>query len=194
MYAGGAFSYFKEDIIMMQEVPLTAEQRDFATEHHNLVYSFLNENQLSEDDYYDVVIFGYLNAVKDYFSRSNLQKYAFSTIAWRYMYRKLSNDYKRQSCPKRNASVLSIHVSSYENVYALENKLAAPDTLMEDLEADLLLHELAGRVSKEQMRIVRMKSDGYSVRDIARRQQTTTKRVQELLEEIRTVLLEVCRT
>ena len=179
---------------MMQEVPLTAEQRDFAAEHHNLVYKFLNENQLSEDDYYDVVIFGYLSAVKDYVSSSDLQrKYSFSTIAWKQMRQFLSKYRRHLNGKTRISTVLSIHIGASENAPALESTISAPDTLMEEMEADLLLHELAGRVSKEQMRIVRMKSDGYSVRDIARRQQTTTKRIQELLDEIRSALLEVCR-
>ena len=48
---------------MLCEVPLTKEQQAFATAHHSLVYKFLNENRLPEDEFYDVVIFGYLKAV-----------------------------------------------------------------------------------------------------------------------------------
>ena len=49
---------------MLCEVPLTKEQQDFAAEHHGLVYKFLNDNHLPEDEFYDVVIFGYLKAVQ----------------------------------------------------------------------------------------------------------------------------------
>ena len=52
---------------MKDIIPLNEEQRRFATENHNLVYAFLNEKGLSEDEYYDVVIFGYLYAVNDFF-------------------------------------------------------------------------------------------------------------------------------
>ena len=52
----------------MQNIPLTPEQKTFAADNHGLVYKFLNENQLPEDEFYDVVIFGYLKAVKEYFS------------------------------------------------------------------------------------------------------------------------------
>lgn len=45
---------------MLCEVPLTKEQQDFAAEHHGLVYKFLNDNHLPENEFYDVVIFGYL--------------------------------------------------------------------------------------------------------------------------------------
>lgn len=40
---------------MLCEVPLTKEQQDFAAEHHGLVYKFLNDNHLPENEFYDVV-------------------------------------------------------------------------------------------------------------------------------------------
>ena len=52
---------------MLCEVPLTKEQQEFAAEHHGLVYKFLNDNRLAEDEFYDVIIFGYLKAVQDFF-------------------------------------------------------------------------------------------------------------------------------
>lgn len=70
---------------MLCEVPLTKEQQAFATAHHSLVYKFLNENRLPEDEFYDVVIFGYLKAVRDYFSDLTAQQFTFSTIANRRM-------------------------------------------------------------------------------------------------------------
>ena len=45
---------------MLCEVPLTKEQQEFAAEQHGLVYKFLNDNHLPEDEFYDVVIFRYL--------------------------------------------------------------------------------------------------------------------------------------
>ena len=38
---------------MLCEVPLTKEQQEFAAEHHGLVYRFLNDNHLPEDEFYD---------------------------------------------------------------------------------------------------------------------------------------------
>ena len=46
---------------MLCEVPLNKEQQAFAADHHGLVYKFLNENRLPEDEFYDVIIFGYSN-------------------------------------------------------------------------------------------------------------------------------------
>lgn len=60
---------------MLCEVPLTKEQQEFAAEHHGLVYKFLNDNHLPDDEFYDVVIFPYLKAVQDYFSDESAQRY-----------------------------------------------------------------------------------------------------------------------
>ena len=43
---------------------LTDEERDFAEQHHDIVYKFLRARRLPADEYYDVVIFGYLEAVQ----------------------------------------------------------------------------------------------------------------------------------
>lgn len=81
---------------MLCEVPLTKEQQTFATAHHSLVYKFLNENRLPEDEFYDVVIFGYLKAVRDYFSDLTAQQFTFSTIGYDY-------DKAVERCKKKRA-------------------------------------------------------------------------------------------
>lgn len=45
---------------------LTDEQRQFAAENHNLIYTYLWDRRLEIDDYYDIAVFGYLRAVKRY--------------------------------------------------------------------------------------------------------------------------------
>ncbi len=58
----------------MSDIPLTPEQRLFAAENHDLVYAFLNSKHLSETEFYDVIIFGYLDAVCDFLARKDLQR------------------------------------------------------------------------------------------------------------------------
>ena len=63
---------------------------------------------------------------------------------------------------------------------------------MLQLETELLLHDLAGRISAQQMDTIRMRSDGYGIRDIARSQNVPMKRVKEVLEDVRQILMELC--
>lgn len=152
---------------MMCEIPLTPEQKIFASEHHDLVYKFLHEHHLPVDEFYDIVIFGYLNAVRNYLSRTNLCTYAFPTLGWKLMMQSLSDHYKEQTCQKRNAEMFSLHTTAQADGLPLEDTLPATDHLMQQLEYSLLLHDLAKRVSKQQMEIVRMRSSGYNFQDIA---------------------------
>lgn len=173
---------------MKYEIPLTSEQKVFAAQNHDLIYKFLEEKHLPIDEFYDIVVFGYLRSIYRFFSSPELQRYAFATIAWKGMQLSLK-DYRKAICrQKRNADILSIH-SDFGN----ENPILEENNLMTQLEVDLLLHDLAKRVSKQQMEIVRMKSHGYNLQDIATRQNTSTKRIRTLLEEVRCVLTELCR-
>lgn len=82
---------------------LTGEQKIFAEQHHVLVERFLWKNHLERSEFYDVVIFGYLEAVQEYLEKPELSKYPFSSIAWRKMRFCIINEYIYRNCPKRNA-------------------------------------------------------------------------------------------
>ena len=72
--------------------PLTKEQRRFAEENHHLVFTFLNQKDLPESAFYDVVIFGYLKAVQEYCEVQALHRFKFSTLAFQRMRSSLSAD------------------------------------------------------------------------------------------------------
>lgn len=177
----------------MAEITLTSEQREFAERNHSLIYSFLNKNHLSQDEYYDIVVFGFLRAVKEYLEKPNLNKYTFGTVAWVKMQSALFDFYKRQSRKMRQGYTISMDsIVRGDEYLTLSDVLAGPDPQMVDFETDLILHELASRVSRQQMRVIRMKADGYGVKEIARRQKTTIKNIQGLLESTRSAVLAVC--
>ena len=176
----------------MSDIPLTPEQGTFAAENHGLVLKFLNENHLPEDEYYDIVIFGYLQAVKDYFCRPDMSRYSFSTIAWKEMRGAISNHNRKQTQKKRNADVISIHSGLYAGGLPLEHSVPYGHDVMAELETQLLLHELAGMITKEQMQMVRMRNDGYDIREIARSHNVTMKCVQHVLDLACNALKQLC--
>ena len=177
---------------MKREIHLTPEQKIFAAQNHDLVYKFLQKRNLPVEDFYDVIIFGYLHSVYRFFSEPQLKQYTFGTVAWKEMYYAL-NDYKKAAyCQKRSAEVLSLYSEFDDGDSSLEETIVSgSDDLMTQLEINLILHDLAKRVSKQQMEIVRMKSHGYNLQDIATHQNTSTKRIRKLLEEVRSVLTEL---
>ena len=108
---------------MKCEIPLTPEQKIFAAQNHDLVYKFLQKKNLPIDEYYDVVIFGYLRSVYRFFTEPQLQQYAFGTLAWKGMLYSLNNYKKGIYRQKRNAEVFSIHSELDDENSALEEIL-----------------------------------------------------------------------
>lgn len=77
--------------------PLTPAEQAVAEQNITLVFRFLRAQRLPIDDWFDVVVFRYLLTVKKWFSRPDLYKYEFSTIAWRAMSSAVHNERQKQS-------------------------------------------------------------------------------------------------
>ena len=93
-------------------LPLTEAESEFAAEHHSVIYGYLRKAGLPEDDFYDVVVFGYLRAVRKYLARPELRKYSFSTIAYRAMSCDVHHSKEYWMRKKRRALVESLDVAS----------------------------------------------------------------------------------
>ena len=162
---------------------LTDEQRKFAEENHDLVYTFLHENRLPTVQYYDVVIFGYLRAVQEYCGNPKLQKYKFATVAWKKMLCALKDYYKHMA-----KDILfqedTVHIDDMNAKHIhtpLENIAVNQDELMTQMETELILHALAKRLPSREMRIIRMKVDGAGMHDIAKAEHITFHEIKRLL-------------
>ena len=141
--------------------PLTAEQSQIAELNHDLVFEFLNEYNLPE-----------------------LQKYLFSTVAWKRMRRELSNHTKYLERKKRDFQTVSL--SDIKDGYDSSLKTdetAAENKLLEDLNFSLLLHSLASAITEKQMRIIRMKLAGFRMHDIARTEKMTFRDINRVLND-----------
>lgn len=163
--------------------PLTKEQQRFAEENHHLVYAFLNQKELPESLFYDIVIFGYLKAVQEYCEVLALHRFRFSTLAYKRMRSSLSNYYKYLSRPKRKALTVSLDelIGSEDGMY-WEEIISRPDDRMLRLETELLLHALASRLPRREMRIIRMKVRGDRMHDIAKQERMTFRQINHALE------------
>lgn len=71
---------------------LNDEQRNFATENHNLIYSYLSANNLSIEEWYDLAAIGFCKAVLNY----DESKGKFSTFAYRCMQNEIYIEKRKQ--------------------------------------------------------------------------------------------------
>lgn len=171
--------------------PLTLEQQRFAEKNHDLVYGFLKQKNLSMNTYYDIIIFGYLQAVQEYCEHELYQQYAFSTIAWRKMQSSLNNYYRTMKAYKRNANTVSLQSPiGAENGLRWEEITSKQDNLMTQLEVELLLHSLAFKLSEREMTIIRMKANGRTMHEIAKKVHLKFHDINSLLSDVYEIVIE----
>ena len=167
---------------MNENTPMSQAQQLFAEEHHNLVYAFLKEKKLPEDEYYDVVIFGYLQAVMDYTSQGQSSRFSFATIAWRKMESRLADHFRHQAATKRAAPTVSLNAVMDDAGLSLSDMLSATDESFLEMETGLLFHDLGRHMPRRDMNVLRLKADGYGTREIAQRENTTVYMVRSILK------------
>lgn len=92
----------------MMDCRLNERQRRFAEEHHSVLESFLKRRGFSLDEYYDVVVFRFLRAVKQYDEREDLKQYSFSTIANHHMSSALGHHFEKERRKRAEFTVLSL--------------------------------------------------------------------------------------
>ena len=78
-----------------------------------LVYKFLNDNHLPDDEFYDVVIFPYLKAVQDYFQMNRHNAIHSQRLPATECVCVVYDHFRSQARRKRNAEILSIHIGLY---------------------------------------------------------------------------------
>lgn len=145
---------------------LTILQQQYAEEHMGIVYAFLRHKNLSVDDYYDIVIFGYLSAVQDFDENPELSRYSFTTIAWRRMNSCLCDHYTYENRQKRRAVTVSIH-SGTENGLTLDEILPERRKELQEQTADRMLPlEVLSCLTETEKQMVLLKADGLTFREI----------------------------
>lgn len=90
--------------------PLTQEERQFAEEKHEVIYMFLLQNHLPKSEWYDVAAFGFLNAVRVWFTTPDLHKWHFSTIAFKKMKSAIWNYRRMEGRKKRTTNRISLRL------------------------------------------------------------------------------------
>lgn len=147
---------------------LTKNQRAFAEANHNLVNVFLRRNRLKFEEYYDVVVFGFLKAVQSYHEKPNCAEYDFKTIAAINMRESLYSHWRYNGRKKRKADLISLNVCLNEG-----QNLILADTIpsVQEINENMVLNRMGIKtimihLSAREKNIVKMKADGFTAFEI----------------------------
>lgn len=99
----------------MKDFQLNERQREFAARNHKVLEDFLKYRGLPHDEFYDVVVFRFLRAVKQYDERDDLKQYSFRTVADNHMRSALEGYFKKLRKQREKMQMLSLDYPIYEN-------------------------------------------------------------------------------
>jgi len=163
---------------------LNKDQKDFAEANHTVVFRYLRNMRLNETDYYDVIIFGYIKAVFDYTEKVYLQRYRFSTLAYKAMSLKLIDYYRRNDRKKRNAPTFSL-----DNFLLNENqKPNLYDYQLEWLNDALFWLDVKRVLTERQYAFLLSRVYGDSNIEIAEKYGVSKNRLRTVFQKIRKAL------
>lgn len=154
---------------------LTPEESAFAAKHFTQVYLFLNENNLSEDDYYDPAINGFLKAVQEHLTSAGSGDFKQFAAA---MMKAECNAYEESL--HRTPTIISFS-ECYNSANELEDTISDVKNTMDEAISAICLEETMQSFDATQQRIVHLLMEGYSKMDIAAMLQMS---VTALFEEI----------
>ena len=142
--------------------PMTNEEREFAEQQHDLVTDFLRCKHLLMDDYYDVVIFGYLSAVQQYF-RSPSIGVEFKAMAFRAMKDSILRDAEYNARAIRCGITVSLDAADRHNTIQDSTQNTVQQT-----ESKALLEQAVSVTTPKEAKIIRLLVDGFALHDAAR--------------------------
>ena len=140
--------------------PMTQEEREFAEQKHDLVIDYLRRKMLPMDDYYDIVVFGYLSAVQQYF-RNPPVSVAFEAMAVRAMKDSILREGEYNTRAKRCGYTVSLDDAG--------STFTDPKQDTErQVEGKALLEQVVSVATPKEARIINLLMDGFVLREAAR--------------------------
>ena len=141
--------------------PMTNEDLDFAEQRHGLVIDFLSCKCLPMNEFYDVVIFGYLSAVQQYF-RDPPAGVEFRAMAFRAMKDAILRDGEYHARAKRCGYTISLDTEGRHSI------IPDPSQDVErQAERKALLRQVASVATPKEAKIIRLLVDGFALHEAA---------------------------
>ena len=146
--------------------PLTPEQQQFAADHHGVIVIVLHAEKI-DDDLYDVAVFGYLRAVRQYTTFPHLRQYSFYTIARNAIRSEVASDRKKLG---RRLHGVSLDDEVGDTGRRLHEYIPAPDpeqlaNASEDRTVTRQYIDLLDAMSTRQREALALKAAGFTDRE-----------------------------
>lgn len=159
--------------------PLTTEEKIFSSdlENYNKLFKYMRINKLDSEEWYDILIIPYLQAVKKYLSIPRLQQYEFGAVLFRTLDSARGNYYVSINRKKRmpEGGIYSLDAvmeddkgkEFHADAWLIDRKTSVERQVISKECFNEFWNAIDGFFWNEQMKVVAsMLLDGYSKREV----------------------------
>jgi len=171
---------------MRKLYPLTDQEREFAEANISLVDKFLSYKGFHPDDYYDIAVFGYLEAIQVLFRKPcEPERSGFKALAFICMRHAIGGEWKKKRLKKRCAQAVSLdyavnHIKG--NEFTLNDYI--PDTTQKvelQVENQDLIERALNVATPREREVISLTLKGFEQFEIAKAMGITTETVRRFL-------------
>lgn len=152
---------------------LTEEKAAFAAEHHGVIMQYLKERGLSPDEYYDTVVFAFLDCVIS--GKDNFKRRAYAAMDRAVAAVKAESE----------ANVISLFCNDDYYRIVAETLADERDGIAELLER-IQITELLGAFEQNEREVLALLLDGFKLTEISFRLQKSLCELDNIMQNIRT--------
>jgi len=162
--------------------PLTKKQQELVEMNHNLIYSFAYKNNLSLEEYYDILAIGMCKAASTF----DESKGAFTTVAFRCMRNEVFHYWdsmkKKSVIPNNMIFSYDVHISevmndTYEDKNSFLSILSNKNYTHDVAIGNIMINEFMEILTKEEKYLVKLLMIGVTQAEIAEK----TNRSRQLI-------------
>ena len=154
----------------MKEKTLTEQERRFAEDNIDCLYDFMKRHRLDTDEYYDVAVFGYLEAVADFHRNRKGREGSFKSEADKKMLTSICDFWKVDGMRRRNLVSVSFDMevpTRSGNIVRLKDSISDYSDFTEDIERDDIIDRLKARLDVEGRALLDRLVSGYTKSEAA---------------------------
>jgi RNA polymerase sigma-70 factor (ECF subfamily) len=174
--------------------PLTDEQKKFAEDYYDYLFDFMKERHLDLEEWHEILIIPYLEAVKKYFYYEPAKQYKFYTVMSRKLETAMLNHFKAKNRLKRKPKeLLSLdYMVEDDNTFSEQTPDNISSMLIDDRQQverivldTMMISEIIDSLTERQQTIFRLMLEGYTKTEIVKALSINFKTINIELDSVK---------
>lgn len=166
---------------------MTEEQKKLVEDNHKLIYAYLYQKDLDEEEYYDLAAIGLCKAAKKFDPNKG---YKFSTLAYKSMQNEILNGMRleklKRCIPKNKLVYYNSETIFSESSEEYINFLPSKENIEDDAIFSVFFEWICSKCKKERdVEILRFLMEGYTHKEIGDIFNISRQTIGKIRDEIR---------